>query len=355
MAGMGDTLESQRAARDSRAIALFGTWMLIGLFVDGWAHGANKPETFFSPWHGILYSGFVAAVLWFAWDGRRRDGDTNVDRLAQVGLGVFVVGAVGDGVWHQVFGIEVDIEALLSPTHLALMVGGALMVTAPFRVGWRWLPERPSFRQFFPTLASATLVTSLVLFFLMYLTASNPIAQSAGADEDGQGWGIASVLIRTALMLAPTLLILRRWTPPAGSFTLLFSVTALALAGLDGFEAIALAAPFVVGGVAADVIVARGLGGERRSQVVGLAVPMVCWLSYFAIHAAIWGVHWPAEIWTGAVVLAALTGFGLALLTDGLAGRSVTTMRSGSERTGDAHEVRDLLRAPAAPPVGRRQ
>lgn len=32
--------------------------------------------------------------------------------------------------WHQVFGIEVDTAALLSPTHLLLMTGGLLMATA---------------------------------------------------------------------------------------------------------------------------------------------------------------------------------------------------------------------------------
>ena len=57
-----------RRRRDERAVAFFGTWMLFGLFLDGWAHQAEKPETFFSPWHGILYSGFVAAVA------RRADG-----------------------------------------------------------------------------------------------------------------------------------------------------------------------------------------------------------------------------------------------------------------------------------------
>ncbi len=54
---------------EERAIAFFGTWMICGLFLDGWAHGAQKPETFFSPWHAVLYSGFVAAVAWFAFTG----------------------------------------------------------------------------------------------------------------------------------------------------------------------------------------------------------------------------------------------------------------------------------------------
>ena len=39
-----------------------GTWLVLGVFVDGWAH-FNRPglETFFTPWYAVLYSG--AALL----------------------------------------------------------------------------------------------------------------------------------------------------------------------------------------------------------------------------------------------------------------------------------------------------
>lgn len=315
---MGETsavTEPDAGARQSRAIAFFGTWMLIGLFLDGWAHSTAKPETFFSPWHGILYSGFVAAVGWYVWDGRRNRTAPVTDRYATAGLVLFVAGALGDGVWHTLFGIEVDIEALLSPTHLALMVGGALMVSAPLRHAWEWLPERPTMRQFAPALASITLVTSLALFFLMYLSAAAPIAAEPG--EQNQGWGIASVIVRTVVMLGAALFLLIRWTPPAGSFTVLFTVPAVALSGIEGFQAIALVTPFVLGGIVADVIVARS-DASRRAKTIGLVVPTVSWITYFAVHAVVWGVRWPAEIWTGAVVFAGLAGTCLALLTDGL-------------------------------------
>src|ERR1700719_1402557 len=36
-------------------------WGIGGLFLDGWAH-AHLPqlETFFTPWHAVLYSGYLA-------------------------------------------------------------------------------------------------------------------------------------------------------------------------------------------------------------------------------------------------------------------------------------------------------
>lgn len=99
----GRTAPASRNRRNERAVAVFGTWMIIGLFLDGWSHQANKPETFFSPWHLLLYSGFVAAVAWFGWDGRRRgDAPTPGDRWLTAGLVLFVTGAVGDGIWHEV-------------------------------------------------------------------------------------------------------------------------------------------------------------------------------------------------------------------------------------------------------------
>src|SRR6266567_8991725 len=39
-------------------------WWMGGLFIDGWAH-SNIPqlETFFTPWHAIFYSGFLAVTF----------------------------------------------------------------------------------------------------------------------------------------------------------------------------------------------------------------------------------------------------------------------------------------------------
>src|SRR5438445_725148 len=40
------------------------SWLILGLFVDGWAHNHQKPESFFTPWHALLYSGFLATAAW---------------------------------------------------------------------------------------------------------------------------------------------------------------------------------------------------------------------------------------------------------------------------------------------------
>jgi hypothetical protein len=42
------------------------TWLMIGLFVDGWAHNNldTSLESFFTPWHALFYSGFAACAGW---------------------------------------------------------------------------------------------------------------------------------------------------------------------------------------------------------------------------------------------------------------------------------------------------
>jgi hypothetical protein len=51
------------------AFMVFATWSISGLFVDGWAHLHSKPETFFTPWHAIIYGSFgvAAALLAYRW------------------------------------------------------------------------------------------------------------------------------------------------------------------------------------------------------------------------------------------------------------------------------------------------
>jgi hypothetical protein len=297
-----------RRRRDERAVAVFGTWMLFGLFLDGWAHQAQKPETFFSPWHGVLYSGFVAAVAWFAWDGwRTRSSDVALDRWTPIGLGLFVTGAVGDGIWHEVFGIEVDLEALLSPTHLLLLIGGFLMVTAPLRAALDDDDEAaPGWGDWWPQAVTLTLTTALVGFFTMYLSAYQGWV---GAEDPSirfadvfQSHGIASVLVTNALVTLPTALVLRRWRAPAGTLLLLHVAFAVGMTGLEGFRQVELAGAAIVAGLAAEAVARTD---RLRSRAAGVAVvSLAWWASYFALADATYGIRWTVELWSGTIVLA---------------------------------------------------
>ncbi|UUL76358.1 hypothetical protein NG819_00085 [Pseudarthrobacter sp. Fe7] len=111
-----------------------GVWLLTGTYVDGWAHNnLRNLETFFTPWHGALYSGFAACAVWIAaltW--RRHTPGARWTEAVPAGYGAAVAGVVlflasglGDLAWHSVFGIEQNISALFSPSHLGLATGAS--------------------------------------------------------------------------------------------------------------------------------------------------------------------------------------------------------------------------------------
>jgi hypothetical protein len=314
------TAQPTRSHREEAAIAVFGTWMIAGLFLDGWAHEAQKPETFFSPWHGILYSGFIAAVVWFAWDGWKQKAAGHVsngpsDRMVTIGLIVFIVGAIGDGIWHEVFGIEVDLEALVSPSHLALFIGGFLMVSSPVRAAANDASRNrsPAWNDWFPQAVTLTLSTALVLFFTQYLSVFEGVAHFSHpfAREFREVIDLASILSTNLILAMAMLFVLWRWRAPFWSFTVLFGGAGLFVSVLNGFHWVELVLAFVIGGVVADVAAARGL----KPFVIASASALAMWSSFFFIANLSYGVAWSPELWAGAIVLASASSALLAGLT----------------------------------------
>src|SRR5262245_12197016 len=147
--------EAVLSRRDQLLSVAFGAWLVVGLFVDGWAHNHDKPETIFTPWHAIFYSGFLACAIHAA-RVARRSPPPNLPPgmgLTLVGLAVFAVGGAGDLAWHSLFGIEQNLAALLSPTHLVMFCGALLILTGPFRAGWADPRLRaPTISEFLPAL-----------------------------------------------------------------------------------------------------------------------------------------------------------------------------------------------------------
>ena len=330
----------ERAAlgwRDHMLTMLFGTWLMVGLFVDGWAHSnLEQLESFFTPWHALFYSGFGATAFWIAWCVRREGALPRGYAPAVLGVFAFGAGGVGDLIWHTLFGIEKDVEALLSPTHLLLFASMLAILASPLRAAWSAPGESaPSFRAFLPALLSLTLVTTLCLFFLMYLTPFNQfdaLSRRAAYIADlpsehevdlvvrdlSVRAGLAGFYLTTAVLLAPLLLVLRRWRPPFGAATLLFTVAVALVSALEEFRLAPLIAPAALAGLAADGLI-RWLrpSPERRPayRLFALLVPTALWSGYFVTVALLWGTWWSVNLAGGAIALSGLAGVGLAALT----------------------------------------
>ncbi len=328
------TVTPPLSSRDRLLGSLFGLWMVVGLFLDGWAHDNQKPESFFTPWHGVLYSGFTAAAafaLHRAVRGREpgrswRETMPRGHGLSLAALAVFAVGAAGDLVWHEVLGIEVGIEALLSPTHLLLMASGIVALSAPVRAAWLEPDFAPTLRKFLPVALSTALLTALVAFFLSFFS---PFSNNAGGTafdrfvgqqhthpsgdvaELQQLLGVGSILLMSVVLSGAAALLLRRWRPPLGTFTILFGLVVLLFEGTDEFAQPLVLVAGLAAGVTADLMASRAV----PAAAVCAAAVAVLWLGYFAFYALDEGsVAWSAEVWAGSVFLGALLAAAVGLL-----------------------------------------
>jgi hypothetical protein len=322
--------------RENLITGLLGSIMVFGLFIDGWAHINLRDDRlgpFFTPWHAILYTGFTFVSIYIL--RRNQTGHTvELKRvpagygLAIVGMGLSMIALAGDAVWHTVFGAEVGLTRLMAPFHLFLFTGSCLLVTSPLRAGWQ--SDMPAvvtkFRKFFPTVLSLALVTTMISFFVQYasplvywkqieltgrLVAGSRLFETLYIHE------ALSVVITNLIFIAPVLFVLKRWRPPMGTFTFLFTFVALFDAELTQFSRLAVVAAFGAGGLVADMLI-RELRPtpERRAAIraIGALTPAVLWGGQFLIASAVYGINWPLEIWMGATVLACMSGFMLALL-----------------------------------------
>lgn len=312
-------------------------WLLIGLFLDGWAHNTFPEgiETFLTPWHAVLYSGFAvaAAILvlahfqnvsqGYAWSRALPQGYM----LALVGVGIFALAGTADFAWHSLFGFEADQEALLSPPHLALAIGGSLIMSAPFRAAWgrASAKEKSSWSELLPALVSLAALMSIITFFTQYANIFQHVNILVGPrpQDDLFFWdatALAGVLIPAGVMMVCVLLAIRRWQLPFGSLTLLLTTNTLLmfLMGLrysGEYWRILLAA--LAGGLFADCLLATLKPSVERVGALRLfafAVPFAYFLMHFGMLLLTANLWWRVHMWLGAPVLAGIVGLGISFL-----------------------------------------
>ncbi len=129
-------------------------------------------------------------------------------------------------IWHMLFGIEAGVEALLSPTHLALGLGQGLIVSGPLRAAWRRPEPATAWATQVPVLLALTLTLSVLTFFTMYAHPLVHPAAGAGSPHAGsETMGVAGILLQTGLLMGTTLFVVRFWTLPAWALTLMVTLT----------------------------------------------------------------------------------------------------------------------------------
>ncbi|GAA5512356.1 hypothetical protein Dcar01_01070 [Deinococcus carri] len=293
------------------AVVGFGSLMLFGVHLDAWAHHRFALESFFTPWHGLLYAGFALLALLLAGTALR-GGGLRPGAMpagygpALVGAGLFALGGVSDLVWHTLFGIEVSVEALLSPPHLLLALGAGLMVTGPLRAAL----ARGETRAPWPALASLALLLSLLTFFTTYANPLTEAGELGPGGELGQVLGVAGVLVQSALLTGTLLFAVRRFALPGLGLTLIvtFSSALMLLVHVNSVLLPALLAT----GLLADGYAAwlRPAAGQARAfQVFAALVPATLFALVLPTLAFTGLLGWSVTLTSGAVTLAALTGW----------------------------------------------
>lgn len=311
---------------------LLGLLFLGGLYLDGWAHNHGKvDDSFFTVWHAFFYSGFaLVAVLLIGtllvnrmrglpWPYALPQGY----HLSLLGVLIFAAGGVGDLIWHELFGIEEDFEALLSPTHLLLGLGLALVVTGPLRAAWQRPGRQPTWWQITPALLALTALISDLTFFMMF---SHPLFSTTGGrfhhefnNEVGQVAGVLGLMIVGAILVTPLLLALRRWTLPLGSLTLIWSINlaAMTILGYKRVDTIWMAATMSVAAAVVDWSLWQlrpRLEATTLLRLFAFGAPVLLFSAYYLGLLATEGTRWSVHLVTGSVALAGVVGWLLSYL-----------------------------------------
>ncbi|MBB2944357.1 hypothetical protein FB565_004086 [Actinoplanes lutulentus] len=325
-------------AKERWVLVVASAWLVIGLQLDAYAHATTPElETFWTPWHGVLYSGIAASGFTLLWIMRSRLPSIptyqsllalpNALRLPLAGMAALLVGGGMDTLWHNVFGIERDMEIFVSPSHEFIILGMVLVAMGPALMQ-ATLPGRRL------GAGGGWLVGISVLFAVLPVHIYSLHASAIGFRHLGMGNGdepipifspdaqlVHGYLFSTVLLLLPLIVIGRRWALPLGLPTALIAIPALLMHLMFDSEdawwpALTLAAAAVV--LEAGFRIANRfvrLPVNARWILLGLLAPPLAWGSVLIVGKIEEGsVGFNIHIVSGLLLYTALTGAATVLV-----------------------------------------
>ncbi len=323
-------------ARELWVLAAASLWLITGLQLDAYAHSTTPDlETFWTPWHAVMYSGIAACGLTLLWLVRPRlprkltyrtlDEIPRALLLPLIGMALLLVGGGIDTLWHNLFGIEKDLEIFFSPSHFMLITGMSLVVCGPALM----LAASP-IQRLRGGPAALVLISALLTALPLHiytehasvlekpmLGTGNAVMETFSLDAQMMHGYVGS----TILLLLPVLIIARRWPLPLGMATILVMTPGLLIwliAGdaADVWISITIAVAAAVVEVVARIAAPRlgRLSSDARWALLGTLAPVVVWGAVLAVGAALVGVAWSLHLVTGLLTLVALTGLATSLV-----------------------------------------
>lgn len=314
-------------------VGLITLWISCGFFLDAWAHGHVPVETFFTPYHGVFYSGILALlIVLFAF----RKTIPRTYRVPLLGIPIFIAAGIGDLIWHHFFGVEEGVDALLSPTHQALGLGIFFISSAPIVSALRYRDSLRTLADQLPLIFALATWIELIHFGTAYAfdpaagrtNAPPPIAPftpeyltAIAVGYYKTGMGVLVVLFQSAIVAGFALFAGSRFPLRPGALTLMYLLGNFAAAAAftnDTPLLITVLAMSAVAGIVGDAIVARlhpVAENSRAYAFLGIAVPASYFTVYFIVTAITDRVWWDWNVMLGAIIWAGVIGFGLTLLS----------------------------------------
>lgn len=288
-------------------------WLVLGITLDAWAHNHFRLETFFTPWHAVLYSGLLSTALvlpgailmnrlrGLSW----REAIPSGYEISVLGIIGSFIGGVGDMTWHVLFGIEQNVDAQFSPTHIALMLFFGFVIVGPFRSSY--------------TSSRLTSKPLLLLAFTLLLTYWSLISQSASpyttlwltntpkTDEGGQVLAVVSYIVQGGFLAVLTMYTIRRWKLFFGFFTIALTLSAMPLATMqDIYIVIPIGA---IAGLLIDCayrLLQPSVERKEQFRLFIALVPGIWLLTYTLVLTIRYGTVWSIHMLVGSVVVTCL-------------------------------------------------
>jgi hypothetical protein len=303
-------------------------WLVIGLQLDAYAHATTPQlETFWTPWHGVLYSGIAASGFTLLWIMRSRLPGIptyrsvlalpNALRLPLAGM-AFLLG-------HNIWGIERNMEIFVSPSHEFIILGMALVAMGPTLM----LAAGPGDRL---GLSGGFLVGVSTLFAALPVHIYSLHASSIGFRHLGSGHEpvpifspdaqlVHGYVFSTILLLLPFIVIGRRWPLPLGLPSVLVAIIAVLMHLMfdsrdEWWPALTLAAVSVAIEAAWRLVTPLlTIPSNGRWILFGLVTPPVAWGTVLLVGKIQEGdTGFNIHMVTGLLTLTALTGAATVLV-----------------------------------------
>jgi hypothetical protein len=214
-----------------------------------------------------------------------------------------------------VFGIELSTDALLSPSHLVLGLGIALIVSGPLLAAWR-RPASGGLAQQLPAVLSLTALLCVFTFFSLFAGPySAVIGTGARPNETTLVRSLLGMYLFSALVVGLALVALRRGTLPVGSLTVLLGLNGVAMILMRGHAPLDVQLTFmlvaIVAGAIGDSLLWRLRPSDSRPlqlHVFAFALPVVYLAIYLGVVVLRVGSGWTVHGLTGMVTLCGVVG-----------------------------------------------